>query len=438
MKRSLSQLLKDPRVILGEMSAIGLVCAAGAALPLALESPRLLGQNPALVRWLQLLGFDNLFASLWFLLPLVLACASLGMVVVQQIRRAVQAWPRRMQPEQFQKALFRAEFERPAEMHAADGKASPGGKARHLADGQSSVVIHAGGRISLLGSPLFHTGLLVIVAAGAVRALFGADAVVDLVEGETLRPGSGVWNGQFPGYLTRPISLNEPVTLVKVKSTLYPDGGLKSLSAALAAQGTEHSGNFEVAVNKGFSVDGARLHVGSDFGPAPMLGWPDGHGGTAWEAVLTTDLGKGEWKGVSSDHGGWRAHVRARVDSDGNAASEADIRIINGSTLACATGLGAGRSAVLPDGSRVTLGQIPFWIRLKASRDPSAPLIHAGLTMVILGAFIMFTVIRTDTCVMTTRDGDRERVFVAMHARRFAPLCRERFERLVRGQGGMV
>ncbi len=437
MKRSPSQALKNPKLILGEISAIGLVCAVGAVLPFALESAHFSGEHPELVRWVRLLGLDNVFASAWFLAPLVLACASLSLVVVQQFRRAAQSWPRRLKPEQFQKALFRAEFDRPAQTHASGGKASSGGKAPSAVEGQTTSVIHSKGRVFLLGSPLFHTGLLVVVLAGVVRALFGADAVMDLVEGETISPGPAVWNGQFPGYLARPISLNRPVVLTKVNSVLYPDGGLKKLSAAFATEGSGEPGNIEVAVNKGFRVDGTRLHVGSDFGAAPTLGWPDGQGGTAWEAVLTTDFGKGAWQGVSSEHNGLRAHVRTLVDAEGKASSETDVRIMKGSVLACAATLVVGQSATLPDGSKVTLGRVPFWIRLKASRDPSTALIYAGFALIMTGATIMFTVVRFDTCVLVTPCGDHERVVVALHAPRFGPLCRERFARLVREQGGV-
>lgn len=438
MKRSPAQTLKDPRVILGEITAIGLVCSVGATLPLFVNLPHLHENRPALAFWLHLFGLDNLMGSFWFLAPLVLACASLSMVLLQQIRRVIQTWSRGMRPEQFQAAFFRAEFERPARKSISVGGPVSDGTAPTGDSGRSFVEIRTRGRGAMLGSPVFHTGLLMVVAAGVVRALFGADAVVDLVEGETLRTGSQVWNGQWPGCLAKPVALKDPVTLTKVTPAFYPDGGLKGLSATFATPGPDKPGNIQVAVNRGFSVDGAHLHVGSDFGSAAMLGWPDGRGGMSWEAVLMTDWGKRVFKGESTTHDGLRAYVLAVVDADGSPANNAEIRIMKGAALASAATLRSGQSVTLSDGTKVTLGGLPFWIRLNGSRDPSVPLVYSGFTLILLGACIMFLVIRTDTCVTVTPDGERERVFVALRAQRFAPLYREKFERLVQQQGGMA
>jgi hypothetical protein len=151
-----------------------------------------------------------------------------------------------------------------------------------------------------------------------------------------------------------------------------------------------------------------------------------------------TDWGKGEFKGESTLHDGLRAHVLAMVDAVGNHAGRAEIRIMKGPALAWAGNLNSGQSVTLADGTQISLGGLPFWIRLNASRDPSVPLVYFGFALILLGACIMFFVTRTDTCITVTPDGGRERVFVALHASRFAPLYREKFERLVRAQGGTV
>ena len=64
-----------------------------------------------------------------------------------------------------------------------------------------------------VGSMMLHLGLIAIIAAGAWRALFSSEAVVDLIEGETLPPAPTAWTHQPPGLLATPFHLTRPITL---------------------------------------------------------------------------------------------------------------------------------------------------------------------------------------------------------------------------------
>lgn len=141
------RLLRKPAVILGELTAIAVAGVLGATLPGA-----------------------HIFQSVWFALVALLTAASLALVVNEQFRRVRSQWRQQPSPAQFQSAPFKAEFERPAT------SANP----QHLAWSER--------RVNLAGSLVFHTGLLLIILAGAWRALFLSEAAVDLFEGETLPP----------------------------------------------------------------------------------------------------------------------------------------------------------------------------------------------------------------------------------------------------------
>ena len=59
-----------------------------------------------------------------------------------------------------------------------------------------------------------------------------------------------------------------------------------------------------------------------------------------------------------------------------------------------------------------------------------------AFAIAVLGFALIVTVVRVDTAVLVTPSAGGERVMVALRAQRFAPLYAERFERLVREQGG--
>jgi hypothetical protein len=60
------------------------------------------------------------------------------------------------------------------------------------------------------------------------------------------------------------------------------------------------------------------------------------------------------------------------------------------------------------------------------------------MILTMLGATMIFTLIKLDCCVVVTPLGERERVFIALKPQRFAPLFQERFEKLVREQSELA
>ena len=185
MRRAIKHFLRSPKVIVGELLALVLCCSLGAALPQVgtatqAEMAWFRDGGPSVTALVRLFALDHIFRSGWFLAATALAGASLALIVFEQVKRLRAQLSQRLTAAHFQNAPFRTEFER----------ATLGG----LASRQSSsppneqLRIWTERRIGLLGSPVFHLGLLLIIVAGALRALIGSEAVVDLVEGETLPP----------------------------------------------------------------------------------------------------------------------------------------------------------------------------------------------------------------------------------------------------------
>lgn len=370
----IKRFLRKPIVILGEITAVALAGALGAVLP-----------------------ERHIFQSVWFAAVTLLAAASLAVVVGEQFRRVRSQWRQPSSSAQFASAPFKTEFERPA--------TTPGPQQK----------IWSKCRLGLAGSLVFHCGLLLLILAGAWRALFVSEAVVDLLEGETLAPNAA-WSAQWPGVLGQALQLDQPITLESVSGSRYADGSLRDLRAKLSVG--------EVAVNHQLQLGGGRLYLAQQFGPAALLE----RNSSQRTAVLLNGDGRGNFSSQVSGAGGLQIFLRAGSERPTNL----DVRVMRGSGLLAAGSLGVGDSLTLPDGETLALRGTPMWARLHGSRDSALWLAYVGMIFTMAGAAMMFCLIKLDFCVVVTPLGDRERIFIALKPQRFAPLFQERFDKLVR------
>lgn len=221
------------------------------------------------------------------------------------------------------------------------------------------------------GAFVFHGGLLLVIVAGAVRALFASEAVTDLFEGETISPSPTAWSGRSEGAFARPFSLQGPVTLETVRGSRYPDGSLRDLRARLSVG--------DVAVNRQLNLDGQRLSLDQASGPAALIEWSSGKR----EAVL---LEADRREGCSLGPDGLRAYLRANAMRP----SALEVRVMRGNGLLAVGELRIGETLPLPGGTSVTLNGVPVWARLRGSRDPSVGLLYAGFAFVLAGALAIF------------------------------------------------
>ena len=243
--RRARRILRSPRTIVAEILGIAL---AGVLSTLVDQDPGVADRvrfevgHPRLAPWVRGAGLDHVFTTWWFLGLVALAGASLCLVLVEQWRWLFEEWGAPLAEESFRAAPYRVEFERESR------RAPP-------------LRIWTRGRVGLLGSPLFHLGLLVVTLAGLGRALFGANAQVDLYEGETLQPAQAAFGAQWPGPLARPLALDWPIVFQRLVPDYYPSGRLRQLTAQVAVQSEGGRRLAEVAINSPLAVGASRLHV---------------------------------------------------------------------------------------------------------------------------------------------------------------------------------
>lgn len=417
-----TRILRSPATIVGELVALALLGILGAALPQAgvaspAEVARLRTHGSFLTALVDALALDHVFRSPWFLAVLALTVASLGIVVVEQVRRLRAQW--RLLPAEtaFRNAPLRAEFLRPAREGA-------------------QTTLRVQGKWALVGSPLFHTGLLCVILAGVLQALFSVSAVVDLFEGEVLPATVEAWGAQWPGPLGKPFHLDEPLRLVSVEKTQYDSGDLMNLRLKLIPAGAEGGPAEVIGINEELPLERGRLYVGAQHGPAALVEWAPPDGSPVRTAALLEQKEPAAYGAYTSGPDGLVARIRVPLPPGGARPDHAEVRILRGHAALVEGPLRPGETLATPNGTTLRLHSLPYWARLHANHDPALPLAYLGFALALLGAALALGPVRVDEWVCVTPEGDQERVVVAMRPHRFVPLFRERFDRLVREHGG--
>lgn len=384
----LKRALRSPLVIVSEISGILLASVMGAF-------------------WQQ----NHIFQSPAFAGCCILAAASLAVVLVEQFRRVRFSWNQVLTPSHFKNAYFKAAITRP----------------KSFQDTPPRIEITTRNQGALLGSPVFHLGLLLLMIAGAVRALFSSEAAVDLVEGESLPPLAQSWPAQWTSSLAKPICLDVPLTVATVRPINYQNHELKGLSVGLGIETIGSSSQAELALNRDFHRAGVKLRLDSLYGPAPVIEFSAPGVSPHKQAVLMAPDGAGNFTGRCDFGNGSQCYLQGRQDPDNPRAFTLELRVLKQGALLSVLQADPGGLMQLPDGATVLLEAIPLWCRLRASHDPSQPIALAGLLLVMAGAIIVFTIVKVDTCLVVDEFHGEGRIFAALRAGRFAPMFSEEF-----------
>jgi cytochrome c biogenesis protein len=405
--RGVAKLLRRPSFIVSEIAAV----AAGATLAASLpqqpdldEMRRFAEARPALGRLTAALGLHDVVTSAWFLVLVAMCFLSLVAVQAQQWPRLKRTWAGRLDAASFARAPYR--------------------RVVPVTSARSAPVVprfSASGRLGLLGSPVFHLGLLVVMLAGLVRLLTFRDAVGRAFEGDVLPAAPGAFEAERGGWLSRPLALPRPVRVDELRATRYASGALEQLTLDVTVGDGPRAERHQVAVNSPLDVGRVRLYVMQSFGlAAPMeLVRPEG----ATPLLVLLEPRDEEMRGGVRPGDGLELRVRARGSPR---PASVELRALVGGVLLGIADLAPGSEVAFGPGLRVRLHGLGYWARIRGGVDPSRPLFFAGVSIAIVGIALMFGFTRVDSGVFV----DGGLLVVALRPQRFAPLYAHQFERL--------
>ena len=359
------------------------------------------------------LGLDHLFTSPLFLALVTLALASLMIVLRDQTSRAWRLWRRAPGTAGGVGAPFRREA-------TIAGVAWPG---------LPSTETRTRGSAGVWGSPLFHLGILLVVVAGLLRMLFGAEAVVDLMVGETLLPRADQYGRQWPGVLARPVALPVPVRLEELHVTRYASGEMKWFEGTVRLGLGPGSEVRAIAVNGPLRLGSQTLYLRSVGGAAALVEvLREGRVLGRHAILLRGSAGRAFGQAALGDGTILRAATRA--GALGRLPDRVDLRAMRWGALVAVESVGLREAMTLPGGHRVVLSAVVPWAQLSARRDVASPLVYLGFSCACLGGLLMVAVVRVDSGVRLEQADGGVRLTVWMRPYRFAPLFAPSFEAL--------
>jgi hypothetical protein len=410
LARRLSLLLRRPALVLAELGALvagAIVAASVPQSPDAEAIARFAAERPLLGRATAALGLHAVTTSGAFLAVVALCLASLVALQLEQWSRL----PRLLRAPLTTAAFDRAQYR--VETPLAAGRAAP------------PPTLVRRGRLGLLGSPLFHAGLVLVVVAGLVRVLLFREALVRVFDGATLS-GPIASRAERGGPLSRPIVV-EPIRLDGLRVRYGDDGALVELGAKLRVGAEAREASLQRS--SPFRLGWTQLALGNGHGVAVLATLRDAAGARKEVAYLRPGPGRALEGRLDLGKGG---ELRFRARSETLEVDHVEVRALKSGLLAALAELAPGAELALADGSTVAVDAIVPWTDLLASSDPSRGLFVAGVLVGLLGLALMVLVAPHEEGVYV-EDG---RLVVALRAPpRFAPLYVERFEKLRRRAG---
>jgi cytochrome c biogenesis protein len=406
--RAASKLLRRPIVVVSEVAGLTSAVALAALLP---QEPDAAAVTEFAARWpavspmSRTLGLHAILTSGWFLALLSLALLSLVAVQIEQWRRLRRVWGAPLEASWFARAPYRRELPLSHDGYPVAPR------------------FRRSGRAGLLGSPIFHLGLLVVVVAGIGRLLLFRDGGVRMLEGETLPADASAWQMQRGGPLSQPFALPTPLRLEAILPTRYASGALLQVAAKVALVRAGAPDVRDIAINAPLDAGaGKSIYILQAHGPALVLAYRTAAGEEARYVYL--EQREEDYRGRLLLEGG--REVRFRTPIAAGRPEKVEARLLAGPALLVVGELAPGAELPLGNGEALRLVGLPWWAQFWGSHDPSRPFFFAGVAIAIAGIVLLFGFVPVDAGVFAERD----HLVVALRPQRFAPLFAERFEAL--------
>lgn len=419
----MARFLRNPKIIVGEIGLLTAAFVVSTIVPSAGSDRASVGTradaNALAVRLAGRLGLDHVFISPIFVILVALVMASLVVALKDQIGRAWRLWSRSPQEAGPSGAPYRHE-------EVFRGPVPPG---------FLGAEVRIRGAAGVWGSPLFHLGILLIVVAGIVTTLFGADAVVDLMAGETLLGGSQ-YGKQWPGLLARPFAFPVAVRLEELHVNRYRSGGTRWVEGTLRLGEGSGSDTVPIAINGPIRRGFHTLYLRAIGGAAALVEVQRGPDREK-HAILLKETGHGA-EGRVILEGGAILRASSNVGGIGSIPDRIDFRLLRDGALAGTVQLVPSEAATLADGTNVTLSGIVPWAQLSAKRDFATPIVYAGFLLACVGGLLTLALVRVESGAMAEAAPEGVKLTVWMRPQRFAPLFAPAFERFWKNRSAVL
>lgn len=217
------------------------------------------GRNPLVARIAETLGLYDIFSSWWFITVLGIFGIALGVATARMLRDAWHA-------SRSSGRTPRTESRGDALEAVLDRARALGYRERLATDGRHVLTRHA---IGAWAPAVLHVGMLISLVWAVFMLGTTRGAIADLTQGEVREPGDAYHSVEDPELLPE---VGVPWRFDGMEVTMWPAGGLKSLTAKLSFLDGETWVERATSVNRPLRIKGHTIYAQpSDFGDAALL-----------------------------------------------------------------------------------------------------------------------------------------------------------------------
>ena len=421
VRRRIASLLGSAKFAVGLMIYLGIVSFVGTLVPQGRPDSAgvaaWVASNPQWEGLARALGLHSIFTTWYFMVPAALLAAS----------TAVCSWRRTKVARTRFRMLRHAtaddiEFPGRADYSIAlgmpndvDGAAAMVAVETALAgvgirgSSREGTFVAASSPWGVWGSAAFHWALVVLFCTLAVSALFRADGLMGVPEGEGMKDEAAAYRVLTVGPLHDWSAVDRTIHLNQLRQDYVVDGMDRGASPDVSV--VDGSG---AIVARQVIYPNNLLHVGtltihnSAWGLAPKFALLDAGGAAVASSSVILDFpskptgstGSDELELTGSD-GKTATVVRVTVPLDRQGGTPVDlmpkqpktrVEVLtpDGKLVGDGT-LGVGEKIALPDGSSLRLERVGYYARLSVVDDPTTPFLYASLAAALAGlAFALF------------------------------------------------
>ncbi len=446
----IKRFLLSPKTVIALICTVGVFCIIGSLVPQIADRPPQFfeewrADSPKIYYAINLLQFNRVFTSVWFLVLTALTFFSLSLSIFYQTKALIKS--RGFIPKEITKASFKeySAFEstqvlEPGIERLSDeikGVFKDRGYRPHQVGEGSGYFIFEKNRMGRWGRVIFHAGLLIIIMAALYGLAFQKNGFVLLSQTEPFQGKDEEWQMKRLGVLAKDFLLGFQVYLKRFTPAYWKDGAVKELESSLIFINAKGEGmEIPLSLRKSVKFQGVKIYQSHYYGYSTGLFLErSGENPVITHFLLNVPkrrnmpfTGKTDFPTT-----GYIMDIKfypSRVASPHGALPYIDLTVTEkGEPRFKGTVLLNQRVQVGND--ILTFEQIHYWTGLNFTQNYGMPLVYSGFALSTLGAIIIFMLSYKEVHVKVDEEEGRIRLFMGGRTKTYQAIFSEEFRGMV-------
>jgi len=455
---------KVKRFLLSRNTVISLICAVGISCVVGSTIPQVAGQtpqffeewkaeSPRIYHFIDLLQFNRVYTSAWFLILVALIALSLSYSIYHQSKVLIKS--KRPAQREITEHSFK-DFLSLRIVHwsgvRVDGLAhvikevfEAKGYRPYLMADESKYFVFGKNRAGRWGNVIFHTGLLFCIAAALYGLALQKRGFIQLKETSAFQGNDEDWTAKTLGVFAGDFNLGFQIVLNKFSPVYWENDKVKDLKSSLTLVDTKGSASqFALSPVSPVDINGTRVYQSNYYGYALGFVMQKEDGNKVFCDFLLNAPGKkdeafvGKTDFPSTDYMiEMEFHPNLIKPSFYATLPGVDLTVTeNGEQRFKGRVLFSQRARLNKDS--LAFVRIRYWTGLNFVRNYGMPLVYICFALITLGSILIFVLPYKEICVKIAQEGDDVRVHIGGQTKRYGALFSLEFKVLAERLEGLL